>query len=603
MSGLIQILPESLINQIAAGEVVERPASVVKELLENSVDAGASDIQVDIIQAGRSSIRVTDNGRGMTKDDLLLAIERHATSKIREYSDLIALQSMGFRGEALPSIASVSRMTILSTFQGEVSGHRLSVWGGRKMGLEEVGGTSGTTVEVLDLFYNTPARMAFLKTPRVEWNQLQTAFERVALGFPSLRFDLTHNGKKILQLFPAQDLNLRLQELWGSEKTKDLIPLELSEDRIRIFGFISPPHTHQNTSRNIAFIVNQRWVRSPLLYPLIVRSYAGMIPSGRFPSAAIWLEVPPELIDVNVHPSKQEVRFSQTTWIQSLVGKAISQALKSYVPKPGRMEKDFFSEGWTTGPSQPFLFKESDIPSFLSPSIQEEGPVPLGFPAGPKAPYLDQATPLTIDRPLDEEQVVNRAGGFSGLTLMGQIHGTYLVALMNSGLVLIDQHAAHERILYEGYLNQWQAGGVSAQYLIIPILVELPPGWGIDMESIQQEISTFGFEITPAGGNSLWIKSIPAGMSSRQGEETLKEILEELKTGNLSITSVEFSRSLLKLLACHSAIRAGQVLGLEEMKALLVQLDQTESPSHCPHGRPLWILFPWEEIEKRFKRR
>ncbi|MCJ7833594.1 MAG: DNA mismatch repair endonuclease MutL, partial [Deltaproteobacteria bacterium] len=565
MSGLIQILPESLINQIAAGEVVERPASVIKELLENSVDAGASDIQVDIIQSGRSSMRVTDNGRGMTKEDLLLAIERHATSKIREYADLIALQSMGFRGEALPSIAAVSRMTILSTFQDEMSGYRLSVWGGKKMGLEEVGGTSGTTVEVLDLFYNTPARMAFLKTPRVEWNQIQTALERVAMGFPSLRFDLIHNGKKILQLFPAQDLSLRLQDLWGLEKTKELIPLELLEDRIKIFGFISPPHIHQNTSRNIAFIVNQRWVRSPLLYPLMVRSYAGMIPSGRFPSAALWLEVPPELIDVNIHPSKQEVRFSQTTWIQSLVGKAIRQALKAYVPKPGRIEKDFFTKDWTTGPSQPFLFKESDIPPFLTPSIQEEGPVPFGFPAGHKAPYPDQATPLTIDRPLDEEQVVNRAGGFSGLTIMGQIHGTYLMALMNSGLVLIDQHAAHERILYERYLHQWQAGGVSSQYLIIPILVDLPPGWGIDMESIQQEIIPFGFEITPAGGNSLWIKSIPAGMSSGQGEKALKEILEEMKSGNRSITTEEFSRSLLKLLACHSAIRAGQVLGQEEM--------------------------------------
>ena len=242
MSGLIQILPESLINQIAAGEVVERPASVVKELLENSVDAGATDIQVDILQSGRSSIRVTDNGRGMTKEDLVLAIERHATSKIREYADLIALKSMGFRGEALPSIAAVSRMTILSTPKGELSGHRLEIWGGKKISLEEVGGTSGTTVEVLDLFYNTPARMAFLKSPRVEWNQIQMAFERVALGFPHLRFELTHNGKKIFQLFPAQDLLLRLQDLWGSEKTNELIPVDLTEDRIRIYGFISPPH-------------------------------------------------------------------------------------------------------------------------------------------------------------------------------------------------------------------------------------------------------------------------------------------------------------------------------------------------------------------------
>ncbi len=219
-------------------------------------------------------------------------------------------------------------------------------------------GLSGSTVEVLDLFYNTPARMAFLKSPRVEWNQIQMAFERVALGFPTLRFELTHNGKKIFQLFPAQELSLRLQDLWGSEKIKELIPVDLTEDRIRIYGFISPPHCHQNTSRNIAFIVNQRWVRSPLLYPLILRSYAGMIPSGRFPTAILWMEVPPELIDVNIHPFKQEVRFSQTTWIQTLVGKAIGQALKSYVPKPGGMEKDFFSTRWTPGPTQPLLFKE-----------------------------------------------------------------------------------------------------------------------------------------------------------------------------------------------------------------------------------------------------
>ena len=285
------------------------------------------------------------------------------------------------------------------------------------------------------------------------------------------------------------------------------------------------------------------------------------------------------------------------------MGKAIRQALKAYVPKPGSMEKDFFFKDWTSGPSQPFLFKESDIPTFLTPSIQEEGPVLFGLTSGHKDPYQDQAVPLIIDRPLDEERVVNRAGGFSGLTLMGQIHATYLVALMNSGLVLIDQHAAHERILYERYLHQWQAGGVSSQYLIVPILVEMTPGWGVDMEPIQQEISPLGFEIQAAGGNSLWIKSIPAGMSSGQGEEALKEILEEMKSGNRSITTEEFSRSLLKLMACHSAIRAGQVLDQEEMKALLVQLDQTESPSHCPHGRPLWILFPWEEIEKRFKRK
>ncbi|MHB8843101.1 MAG: DNA mismatch repair MutL family protein, partial [Candidatus Aquicultor sp.] len=452
-------------------------------------------------------------------------------------------------------------------------------------------------------FYNTPARMAFLKSPRVEWNQIQMALERVALGFPHLRFELIHNGKKIFQLFPDQGLLLRLQELWGSEKIKDLIPFDLNEDRIHITGFISPPHCHQNSSRNIAFIVNQRWVRSPLLYPLILRSYAGMIPSGRFPTAILWMEVPPELIDVNIHPFKQEVRFSQTTWIQTLVGRAIGQALKSYVPKSGGMVKEFFSNRWTPGPTQPFLFKEVDIPQFLTPLTRETGSIPSLFLTELNTPFGEQAPSGVIDQLMDVGQEVDKEGGFAQLTILSQVRGTYLVALMNQGLVLIDQHAAHERILYERYRIQWQAGGVSSQYLIIPILVELPPGWTMDADSIFPELASFGFEITSAGGNSLWLKSIPVGMSSGQGEAALTEILEEMKTGNRLMKPEDFSQSLLKLLACHSAIRAGQVLSQEEIKALLIQLDQTESPSHCPHGRPLWILFSWEEIEKRFKRR
>jgi DNA mismatch repair protein MutL len=603
MSGLIQILPESLINQIAAGEVVERPASVVKELLENAVDAGAGDIQIEILQSGRSLIRVSDNGLGMTKEDLVLAVERHATSKIKEYSDLIALRSMGFRGEALPSIAAVSRMTILSHPQGGMSGHRLEIWGGKKIGLEEVGGASGTTVEVLDLFYNTPARMAFLKSPKAEWNQIQMAFERVALGFPNIRFDLTHNNKKIFQLFPVQDLLHRLRDLWGADKIEGLIPVDLNEDLIRIQGYISPPHRHQNTSRNIAFIVNQRWVRSPLLYPLILRSYAGMIPSGRFPTAILWMEVPPELIDVNIHPFKQEVRFSQTAWIQTLVGKALGRALKTSVPKPMVMEKNDIPTYWTTASAQPFLFKEADLPSFRSPGLPEGGSVFSPFGEEPVLPSFDPKISHEYDLLSEQGGEAEREGGFGHLTVLGQIRGTYIMTLMDRGLVLIDQHAAHERVLFERYHLQWKGGGVSSQYLIIPIQVELPPGWTIDLDSILPEMASFGFEIGLAGGNSVWIKSIPAGMSSGQGEAALKEILEEMKTGNRSLTADDFAQSLLKLLACHSAIRAGQALTPEEINSLLTQLDRTESPSHCPHGRPLWILFSWDEIEKRFKRR
>ncbi|MEW6184662.1 MAG: DNA mismatch repair endonuclease MutL [Thermodesulfobacteriota bacterium] len=603
MSGLIGILPENLINMIAAGEVVERPASVVKELLENSVDAGASDIGVEILQAGRSSIRITDNGQGMSREDLVLAVERHATSKIRDYADLSQLRSMGFRGEALPSIASVSRMTIISIPRGESSGHRLEIWGGKKISLEEVGGASGTVVEIQDLFYNTPARVAFLKSPKAEWGQIQTAVERVALGFPSIRFDLTHNGKKVLRLFPGNDSELRLKELWGKDRINDLIKVDLSEERIQITGLISPPHYHLNTSRNMAFIVNKRWVRSPLLFPLVLRSYAGMIPAGRFPTAILWLDVPPELIDVNIHPFKQEVRFSETTWVQNLVGKALHRALKTYVPHP-MVKGDGWPGACPPSPKQPFLFKEGELSLFSAPLSPESedvrGVLMPGDPAV-SAPWISDQKFFKSNQ--EGMELKEQVGGFSGLTLLSQVRGTYIVAMNNEGLVLIDQHAAHERVLFERYLKQWREGGVSSQYLLIPILFEIPPGWITDPDSILSQIGALGFEVAPAGGNGLWIKSIPSGMSPEQGEDALKEIFQEMKDGNRSIRAEELSQSLLKLLACHSAIRAGQVLTSEETRSLLFQLDQTESPSHCPHGRPLWLLFSWEEIEKRFKRR
>jgi DNA mismatch repair protein MutL len=603
MSTLIQLLPESLINQIAAGEVVERPASVVKELLENSVDAGATDVQVDILEAGRVSIRVTDNGRGMSREDLLLAVERHATSKIRQYADLMALRSMGFRGEALPSIAAVSRMTIHSVPWGGGAGHRLEIFGGSKTEILEVGGAAGTIVEVQDLFYNTPARMAFLKSPRVEWQQIHLTFERVGLGFPDCRFELTHNGKKIFRLFPDPGLSLRLQDLWGKEKTTNLIPVDFEEDRIRIKGFISSPHHHQNTSRQMAFIVNQRWVRSPLLYPVVLRAYAQMIPSGRFPTAVLWMDVPPELIDINIHPTKQEVRFSQTTWIQTLVGNALKRALKTQIPKSAGPEKESPPYQWSPKSSQPFLFRERGLPPYLMTAEQGETLSP--FPSLPEKNTfpLEKIRDSFDDKGTGEGPISKGEEGFSGLTILTQLQGTYLVGLLTSGLILIDQHAAHERILYEKYLKQWQSGGISSQYLLVPISLEISPGWANHFEAICPTMSVLGFEMTSAGGNTWWIKAIPGNMTPGQAEKAIQGILEELKINGSLSHQEEFSTSIIKLLACHSAIRAGQILSKEEIHSLLAQLDQVECPSHCPHGRPLWIEISWEEIAKRFKRK
>ena len=596
MSPLIKILPDTLINQIAAGEVVERPAAVVKELLENAVDAGADRILVEVLQAGRQQIRITDNGRGMTREDLLLAVRRHATSKIDQFSDLYALKTMGFRGEALPSIGAVSRLSLTSVPRGAASGWRLDIEGGTQSGIRETAGAAGTVVEVDDLFNNTPARQAFLKSPRTEWQQVQLAFERVALGFPEIELALFHNGKEVLRLFPDPGMALRLKDLWGGERARDLIPVEGEELNIRITGFIAPPHLHANTTRYLAFIVNRRWVRSPLLYPLLLRAYEGLLAPGRFPVACLRLDVPPELVDVNIHPTKQEVRFSQGEWIGRVVATALAQALKDNAspgvpasfrhskPGPGLFNEPARSPWEPTVPYAGTLREISPGAAFSGQWPAEETSVP----AGPES-----------------RAIVETAGGgpFSRLTLIGQIEQAYILAWSGEGLVVLDQHAAHERILFEKFLNRRRRENSPSQMLLLPILLELPP---LAQESTKEMVGTLrslGVEIAPAGGRSFWLKATPPELNPEQAAQAVLETAETLAAGRASGRPDENILTIIKSLACHGAIRAGQALGLEEMRSLLFQLDQTENPSHCPHGRPLWFLLSMDEIEKRFKRK
>ncbi len=590
MPPLIKILPDTLINQIAAGEVVERPASVVKELLENAVDAGADRITVEVLQAGREQIRITDNGRGMIREDLLLAVRRHATSKIDRFSDLYALKTMGFRGEALPSIGAVSRLSLTSIPRGAASGWRLEIAGGQQTGIREVAGTPGTVIEVDDLFYNTPARQAFLKSPRAEWTQVQLACERVALGYPEIELALFHNGKAVLQLFPDPGRTLRLKDLWGGERTVELIPVQGEELNIRISGFIAPPHRHANTTRYLSFFVNRRWVRSPLLYPLLLRAYAGLLAPGRFPIACLWLEVSPELVDVNIHPTKQEVRFSQGEWVGRVASAALSRALKGSAapavpPAFGR------------GPSSPAPFREA--------------PRLLWEPAPSSAETLRETFPAeTFGERMLEEGAGSAApagpgsgGPFSRLALIGQVRQTYVLAWSEEGLVLLDQHAAHERILYEKFLNRREQEKAPSQMLLLPVLLELPPLPEESAEELVEALRSLGVELARAGGLSFWLKSTPPELTPDQAVQAVQETAESLTSGPAAGHPEENIRSLIRTMACHGAIRAGQALGIEEMRALLRQLDQTENPSHCPHGRPLWFLLSLDEIEKRFKRK
>jgi len=595
MENRIKILSEMLINQIAAGEVVERPASVVKELLENAVDAGATEIRVEIQQAGTSQILVTDNGQGMTPEDLALSIERHATSKIKGLNDLYGLRTMGFRGEALPSIAAVSRLSIRSIPRGAGSGHRLEIWGGEKKGVVEIAGIAGTTVEVNDLFYHTPARLAFLKSLRAEWSRIQSAFERVALGFPEIQMTLHHNGKKVIHLLPTKQRAFRLEELWGKERTSGLIGAEGEEFKIRVQGFISPPQVHLNTGRYVALIVNRRWVRSPALYPLILRSYQGLLPQGRFPLAVLWMEVPPELVDVNIHPAKQEVRFSHEEWVLEVVRKALGRALKNLTPLEAKSRTAFlppFREAF----SEELPFLREPQAALASPAAFPSSRSGQGFRE--EADRASEAAPNFSSPP-----VYGEAGPFSGLFLLGQVYRSYLLAVGDSGLLVVDQHAAHERVLYEKFLERRRRGGVASQFLLTPLVLELSPTDPDTVQELETGLRALGFDWAPGQGPSYRITAIPQELSPAQAAEAVQEIFETVTSGREITDHPDPTERLLKTLACHGAIKAGQSLTEAEMRSLLRELDRTEQPSHCPHGRPLWFLLSLDEIERRFKRK
>ena len=595
MDNKIQILSEMLINQIAAGEVVERPASVVKELLENAVDAGATEIRVEIRQAGTSQILVTDNGQGMTLEDLSLSIERHATSKIKGLNDLYGLRTMGFRGEALPSIAAVSRLSIRSILRGAGSGHRLEIWGGEKKGVVEVAGIAGTTVEVNDLFYHTPARLAFLKSLRAEWSRIHSAFERVALGFPEIQMTLHHNGKKVIHLLPTKQRAFRLEELWGKERTSGLIGAEGEEFKIRVQGFISPPQVHLNTGRYLALIVNRRWVRSPLLYPLIWRSYQGLLPQGRFPLAVLWMEVPPELVDVNIHPAKQEIRFSHQEWVLEVVRKALGRALKNLTPLEPKSRTTFLPPFRETA-SEELPFLREPQAALASPAA-----FPSSRPGRGSREEADRASEAVPN--FSPPSVYGEAGPFSGLFLLGQVYRSYLLAVGESGLLVVDQHAAHERVLYEKFLQRRRRGGGASQFLLTPLVLELSPTDPETVQDLETGLRALGFDWAPGHGPSYRITAIPQELSPAQAAEAVQEIFETVTSGRETIDHPDQVERLLKTLACHGALKAGQSLTEAEMRSLLRELDRTEQPSHCPHGRPLWFLLSLDEIERRFKRK
>ncbi|MBA2663975.1 MAG: DNA mismatch repair endonuclease MutL [Bradymonadaceae bacterium] len=633
----VAVLSPELANQIAAGEVVERPSSVVKELVENSLDAGARRVEITIEHGGRNVIRVEDDGCGMEREDALRALERHATSKITCVDDLFSIGTLGFRGEALPSIGSVSRMEIRTKPHGELSGTRLYIEGGLLHEVEDVGMAPGTAITIEELFFNTPARLKFMKAPATESRHITEMLMRMALSRPDVGFVLRRDGKVRLNLPPVERLKDRILELLGREVYDDLYATfeYPSIGGVLARGYFSRAGHTQRSATNIYTYVNGRYVNDRTIRAAISGAYRMLLDSGRYPSVILFVDVPFNLVDVNVHPAKTEVRFHDTQPIYRAVYHALADALaqapwldnaaKSYALRPrGAVDNDAGELGRRlVSPAMAQLEplnarhrRLSEIEAgregggFTSPffgtiegdsereSLQQgfglAAASPLGLP-----PRIDLGE-LASAPPIDGE---GRSAYFSKLRVIGQFRRAYIVCEDASGMVVIDQHAAHERIAFERLRLLFSTEHKQTQPLLFPLRFELD---ALRADCLEENIAFFesaGFEIEPFGGQSFVLKSVPAVLSSARHERLIRDALDDLTNLGRSDRVEEAMEAVLSRMACHSVVRGPTPLGIEECEGLLEQMDAIDFRANCPHGRPVYYRIPLMELEKAFERR
>ena len=574
----IHILSDEMASRIAAGEVVERPASVVKELIENSLDAGATEIAVSIEKSGTMLIRVTDNGEGMGPEDLTLAVERHATSKLRDEGDLFRVATLGFRGEALPSIASVAKMEITSRPPLSDIGYRIRVEGGKKDPPFIVGSSVGTSVEIKEIFFNTPARRKFLKSPATELSHICDAVNRMALAHPDVHFRLSHDGRIIADYASVSQRMDRLHQVLGREIARDLIPFSSARGLLEISGYLSSAPASFPNTRYLMTFVNHRFVRDKVVSHAVLHGYETLLMKGQYPAAIVFVEIPCSEVDVNVHPAKYEVRFRRPSDVHDAVAEAIRQALKQEAKGPSPRALAMASAGFAG-------VMENPLP-YLSPTFQPDKPL-LKAEVFPMAAIPADST---------------GEGFFSSMDILGQILGCYLVCFSARGLALIDQHAAHERVAFEKLRQQLNAGAVQKQSLLIPQPIELTAG---ELMLLEQELPTlerFGFLLEPFGPNSYAITSVPALLPEGDYRQIVQQMVAELAELEHSEKLRQHLEERLATIACHSVIRANRLLETTEMRALLRDLDQIEFATQCPHGRPVMIEFSRDDLERMFKR-
>jgi DNA mismatch repair protein MutL len=676
---VIHILPEAVANKIAAGEVVERPSSVVKELVENSLDAGAARVDVAVEAGGKRLIRVADDGCGMSHDDALLAFERHATSKIRSAEDLFEISTLGFRGEALPSIAAVSRLALETRHGSETAGTRIEFAGGRLRDVKEAAWPQGTQIEVRDLFFNTPVRRKFLKSESTELGHIATLATHYALAHPEKSFRLASLTNQILDVSPVSSSRERIYQVMGGQLLEQLVEIaprerpmlvaatptygsegeEAGEPEgppiVRVSGFVSRPEVEKLNRNSIYFFVNRRLVRDRLILHSITEAYRNILPAGVFPVALIFLELPAAEVDVNVHPSKIEVRFRHSAFIHDFVRDSVRQGLIATRPvatfpfpkgarsaraeedeevrerlgeepplatafPPGRLAADARAAGVAPeslytpqGARPPSATPASGLgPDFqLSrPAVQPAtGRLPLedgqtlasAPPADPAAPALDASieTPASVD----DSRAAALADEFpADLRPLGQVEQSFIVATNAQGLWIIDQHVAHERVLFERHLRLRREKKVEGQRLLLPIIVELKPAQQAAFEDIAEELASNGFEVEPFGQRTVAIKTAPADIRADDAQRLLLEILDGVGPEARAVSLDELRGKIAASVACHAAIKVNMALERGKMEWLLKELGRTQCPMTCPHGRPIVLRYSMRDIQKAFKR-
>ncbi len=604
MSTKIKLLPEKLANQIAAGEVVERPASVVKELIENSLDAGARRITITVEAGGKKRIRIQDDGEGMSRDDALLAFERHATSKITRAEDLFAIRSLGFRGEALPSIASVARVELLTREASAPVGTRVRIEAGVIKDVAEVGLAPGTTIEVKDLFFNLPARRKFLKTQDTELGHLADWVSRIALARPDVRFELSHHGRTLFSAPAATDLGQRLRHALGAQALEFLVPLDrsfpdlLPEGPLRIHGYVSRPEFTRASGHGLFVYINGRFVRDRFVNHALLEAYRTLVPKGRYPVVALFLELPPDAVDVNVHPTKHEVRFHEQVPIHEAVLESVRSAIFSRSPAaiaeseqaPGL---EPHASSLMPQASDSYRQRVADAVSRYHPRPEAPPPHSLHLPR----PADDNSRPAPL-RPAPALPPLR----FADLEVIGQFHGMFIVAQSDDALILIDQHAAHERVAFERLRLEYRRDQISVQPLLFPLTLDLSLREADLWKNHQVELARIGFELEPFGGSTFVVKALPALLAAADPRPLLADVLDELQSFDRSAEVEERLEHVLAVMACHAVVRGPRNLSTDEIRRLLSDMDQIPFASRCPHGREAVLRFPLKDLAKMFGR-